>query len=170
MRDELLLYQLIKIMKTFKKVEDSFLKELGSNYKLTGPQVELLWIITFRDGSTITELSQIGLWHISTVMHLVAILEENNLIVKKQVVGDKRTWQVFITPSGRQIIEEIIQNVRAENNPIIVTGKRVAQELNMKLETFIEFGLRFSKELYGENYYSWIHQNTNKLKEMNNPL
>jgi MarR family protease production transcriptional regulator HPr len=166
MRDETLLYQLMKIMKTFKKVEDGFLKELGSKYDLTGPQVELLWIVTFRDGSTITELSQTGLWHISTVMHLVSILEHNELIKKKQVVGDKRTWQVFITNKGRKIIEEIIQIQRMEENNIVQTAKRVAGELNIDVETFIEFGLRFSKELYGESYYSWINQNTKKLDEL----
>ena len=167
MKDALLLYQLMKVMKTFKKVEDSFLKDLGSKYGLTGPQVELLWIINFRDGSTITELSQIGLWHISTVMHLVSILEENELIRKKQVVGDKRTWQVFITPTGRKIIEEIVQSAKSGDNQIIRIAKRVASELDMSVETFIEFGPRFSKGLYGENYYSWIHQNTEKMKEIN---
>jgi DNA-binding MarR family transcriptional regulator len=155
--------KLVKVMKGMKKIQENYLKNVGSEYKLTGAQIEVLWIISHRDGITFTELSELALLHLSTAMHLVNNLQKNSLVKKRNSTRDKRTWHVHITPEGKRIINEIIDKYINSNHPIMSVAREVEAEQEMNVQQFIDFGMQLVKKMNGEDYFKWVDQNSKEI-------
>lgn len=164
MSDIVLLFKLVKMMKTFKKIEDNFMQQNGEKFNLSGPQMEMLWLTYFHKDSTVSELSNLGLWHISTAMHLLQVLDKHELVSQVRDASDKRTTRVLITEKGSSVIEQMLFDLN-RNSPLITAFKKASEESKHEISTFIDFGLKLSKSIYGESYVSSIENTSKKLEE-----
>lgn len=161
--DRIRVVQLFKIMKALKKSHEIILKELSNEYNLSGAQLDLLWIVSHRSGSTITELAKIALIHITTVVHLIKILENNGLVKRIQSLNDKREWHALITEKGKSIIENLIKTHDYERNMILLAAKKAAEKSGVELDQFINCGLMMANELHGEEFLNWVNQNVKQV-------
>lgn len=90
---------------------------------LSPEQVGLLNSILEKDGSNMQELSVINDRDNSATTRLVDILEKKGFVERIGVLKDRRVWEIFITPNGK---EEIIK----ANNVGRVYVKKVLKDID----------------------------------------
>lgn len=100
-----LLHILINLIRGLYKSLDDDWRKAAAACGITTAQQHLLWILHFRDGSTLTELSDLGLWHVSTVMNMVDRMEAAGIVRKEVDCADARVKRVFLTAKGNEIRE-----------------------------------------------------------------
>jgi DNA-binding MarR family transcriptional regulator len=77
---------------------------IRENIKVTPAQAGILFLLTGKDGRTMSELSQILSIDNSTITGLVDRLEKMGLVRRKASPNDRRTSHVHVNPEG---IEEM---------------------------------------------------------------
>ncbi|SHK46006.1 MarR family protein [Desulforamulus aeronauticus DSM 10349] len=144
------LHVLLNLIRGLYKALDSDWRKAASEVGLTPCQQHLLWILSFRNGSTLTELSEIGVWHVSTVMSMVERMEKNGLVTKVVDLNDARTKRIFVTEKGSRVRKETLKGeehfrllslMNNMNEQEVKEGTKILQYLVSELlgERFIEF-------------------------------
>lgn len=103
-RKEAIVHMLLNLVRgLYKAIDDDWRKSAAQN-GLTVSQQHLLWILHFENGSTLSEISAYGLWHLSTVMDLVDRMESRGLVSKEIDHNDARTKRVYLTEKGKNLV------------------------------------------------------------------
>lgn len=80
------------------------------------------WFMLFRlheeDGLTQVELADKNLQDRPNVTRLLDTLEKNSLVVRAANPQDRRSYRIFLTKQGRQVVEEIFANITEERQRI----------------------------------------------------
>lgn len=147
----------------YKAIDNDWRKQAGE-IGLTPCQQHLLWILHFKNGSTLTELSEIGVWHVSTVMSMVERMEKNGLVTKEVDANDARTKRIYITDKGERVQQESIEGH---------DHYRLLELLNNMDSQEVEQGTKILhylvKELLGERFVEFVNSSSQQMiKEMNN--
>jgi MarR family transcriptional regulator, protease production regulatory protein HPr len=155
------LHIMINVLRAmYKTLEEDWTRQ-AKIYNLTSPQQHLLWILHFRDGSTITEIANIGLWHISTAMHLIDKLEDKGLVRKERMRNDKRASRVFLTKEGRALRHKMFNDDLSYYKLYSVIHKK-REEFGIGWDQLLAFGKAVTQELYGKDYVEFL-ESTSKL-------
>lgn len=94
---------LINLCRGLYKSIDDDLRQVAADFGLTPAQQHLLWVLYFNNGSTLTEISELGQWHVSTVMNMVERMEKMQLLYKVIDENDARVKRVFLTARGEEL-------------------------------------------------------------------
>lgn len=152
------LHVLLNLIRGLYKALDNDWRKAAAEVGLTPCQQHLLWILSFKNGSTLTELSEIGVWHVSTVMSMVERMERNGLVSKEVDSNDARTKRIFITEKGRRVRQETL---KGEGH------FRLLALLNNMKEKEVEEGTKILQylvsELLGERFLEFVHTSAEQI-------
>lgn len=124
---------------------------IAMQYNLSSAQQHVLYILACNEEPlTITEISQYGCWHISTVTRLLKpLLNEGYISITK---GKGKFKYVHLTKSGKLTLKSIAEDVFHRNNfPLNFGGIE-----STSLEQFVQIGLEILKNQKGSNFSDWV--------------
>jgi MarR family protease production transcriptional regulator HPr len=126
---------------------------LTKGYKLSPALQHILFILsTNHDPLTITDISKIGCWHISTVTRLLQPLIRENLVNVFQTKHNNKLKFVKLTDDGERLLKDILTTlVNARDFPFdlsIFTKEEVDQ--------FLHMGLTILQSQRGTDFTHWV--------------
>ncbi len=71
-------------------------------FDLTTPQMRVLAVLSINSGLTINELSTLTVTEQSTMSRTLDVLEERDMVRRRQRASDMRVREVEVTPKGRE--------------------------------------------------------------------
>lgn len=164
------LHMMINVIRAmYKTLEEDWTRQ-AKRHGLTFPQEHLLWILHFRDGSTITEVANHGLWHISTAMHLIDKLEEKGIVRKERVRNDKRASRVFLTEKGRDLRFKMASEDDFSTYKLYQVMQKKRDEYGFEWGKLLEFGLAVVQELYGKEYIEFVESSAKMIDAENDQI
>jgi len=130
---------------------------INKEHGISSAQQHLLFILsTHEKPLTISEISNLGCWHLSTVSRLLQpLIRENYINVQKS----KTKWKyVSITNKGLEKLREIAEQVFALwECPFDFTN---IEQNDVKI--FIEKGLKILSNFKEEEFLDWVKKPTSK--------
>jgi len=159
------LHMMMNVIRAMYKILEEDWTKQAKKHDLTSPQQHLLWILHFRDGSTISEVANFGLWHISTAMHLIDKLEEKGFVRKERLPHDKRSSRVFLTETGRAIRQKMMDDDDYTMYKLYSAMIKKREEYGFELGKLLEFGIAVMQEIYGRNYVDYLEMSYKKVEE-----
>lgn len=152
------LHVILNLIRGLYKALDNDWRRAAAEVGLTPCQQHLLWILSFRNGSTLTEISEIGVWHVSTVMSMVERMEKNGLVTKEVDANDARTKRIFLTEKGCRVRKETLKGEE---------HFRLLSLLNNMNEKEVEEGTKILQylvsELLGEKFVEFVNKSTEEM-------
>lgn len=152
------LHMLINLFRGLYKSIDDDIRRVAARYGLTPAQQHLLWVLSFNNGSTLTEISKLGQWHVSTVMNMVERMEKMELLYKIVDENDARVKRIFLTARGEELRK------RTEDN---VSSFRIAKMLaEMDMNEFSEEVkplIQLVRRLEGDKFVQFVEDSTRSL-------
>ena len=134
-------------------------RKIVRELNLTIPQHQLLWIIHFKPGSTLSQLAEYSLWTIANVTHVLNNLEKKKLAIKYMDPYDNRVKRVYLSETGEETIKKALKLAEGGYNLIKVFTQlgeeKVANGLN-SLFSLLEL-------MQSPEYVNFIKTNTQKL-------
>jgi MarR family transcriptional regulator, protease production regulatory protein HPr len=124
---------------------------INKEHGISSAQQHLLFILSAHEKPiTISEISNLGCWHLSTVSRLLQpLIRENYVTVQKSKTKYK---YVSITNKGFEKLMEIANQVfPLKEFPFDFSG--IEQE---DVQIFIEKGLEILKNFKGEEFLAWV--------------
>ncbi len=162
------LHMMMNVIRAMYKILEEDWTRQAKRHGLTFPQEHLLWILHFRDGSTITEVANLGLWHISTAMHLIDKLEEKEIVRKERVRNDKRASRVFLTEKGRDLRYKMMNEDDFSTYKLYQVMQKKRDYYGFEWGKLLEFGLAVTQELYGRDYVEFVETSAKMIDAENN--
>lgn len=152
------LHVLLNLIRGLYKALDNDWRKAAGEVGLTPCQQHLLWIVHFRNGSTLTELSELGIWHVSTVMSLVERMEKNGLVIKEVDPNDARTKRIYATEKGERIRES---SMKGEANFRLLG---ILDQMDPKeIEDGTKILYHLVNELLGEKFIEYVTSTSTDL-------
>lgn len=135
--------------------------DVVKKYNLSSAQQHLLYILSSSvEPLTITEISQLGCWHISTVTRLLQPLLNAGYISITN--GKGKSKYVRLTESGKLKLKSIAEDVfQRDNFPLNFEGIT-----NECLEQFAKIGMQIIKNQKGKDLSHWIKTSEPKAMEI----
>ncbi|MBP1932850.1 MarR family transcriptional regulator [Ammoniphilus resinae] len=159
------LHIMINIVRAmYKTLEEDWTKQ-AKKYGLTSPQEHLMWVLYFRDGSTITEIANVGLWHISTAMHLIDKLEEKGLVRKERLWNDKRASRIFLTKEGHDLQSKLLEDDYSSYKLYTIMQEK-KDAFGLEWEQLTKFGKAVVQDLYGKEYTDFLDASAKQIKAL----
>lgn len=122
----------------------------------------ILLIAYHLDGVSISEVSKLGIMHVSTAFNFSKKLEARGLVSLSKRVNDKRSTYVELTDEGRELFIETMQAMDPDKNSIVYASLSLQSEGGQfpefeELETIVE-------ELYGADYIDILNRSLSGIK------
>lgn len=113
-------------------------RSLLSPYGLTPPQYAVLARLGERDGSCVGELAQRLFVDGPTLGRTLGRMERDRLVRRIQSPSDRRTFQVWLTERGGELLAELRPEIRrAERQLLSGLGDRSIHQLKSMLRTML---------------------------------
>jgi DNA-binding MarR family transcriptional regulator len=113
--------------------EEKLTEKLFTKYDLNAATFGLLATLRCSappEGMTLTQLAQFVLVTPASITNRVDRLEERGLVKRQAVPGDRRRWLVELTPTGQELIDEIIpQYLENERQLLSVLDDKEQEQL-----------------------------------------
>ena len=139
---------------------------IANQLGITYPGLRILWILQFEKEITITSLSKIGLWDISTTHRIVANLRKLDLVDTNKSKEDNRIRLVSLTQDGWKVIDSVYALAfQMQLNPDLPCAIEKAMQKfnNGDFSKFIQIGLYLCTEMISEDYVNWVYNAMNTL-------
>lgn len=133
-------------------------KKIARELNLTIPQHQLLWVVHFKPGSTLTHLAEYSLWTIANVTHVLNNLEKKGLAIKYIDPHDNRVKRVYLTDAGEAVIKEALK--LSEGYSLIKVFNQLGEE---KVLSGLNSLFSLLELLQSQEYTNFIKTNTKKL-------
>jgi DNA-binding MarR family transcriptional regulator len=114
--DDKLIYLIFTAQQKLRTHLSNFM--IRENIRVTPAQAGILFLLTQKDGRTMSELSRILSIDNSTITGLVDRLEKAGLVRRDAGPNDRRTSHVYVSPEGMQEAEKAGGVVRKVNQEI----------------------------------------------------
>jgi MarR family protease production transcriptional regulator HPr len=129
-------------------------------------QLNILWIVYCYEGVRVTQIAEWTFWHPSSVVIHVKKMMEKGLVTIEKSDKDGRVVNVYLTDTGRKIIEEskvqapdVFRITRALESLEVRYGRNVAA-------LFFECLDFLAGELHGPEKIHWLRESENKTGRM----
>lgn len=155
--DPIRTHKLLNYMRgTYKVLENEWqknAKEIG----LTQAEQHVMWIVFTENEATITRISEVGLWDVSTVMQVLKRLKNKGFVIIEKKNSDRRISYVRLTEEGLTKIEASSKYSYSVGEYIDEYRSR-SKEHAQFLEELYEFQLEFNKHFHGSDFVNWIEK------------
>ncbi|WP_051688145.1 MarR family winged helix-turn-helix transcriptional regulator [Desulfofalx alkaliphila] len=158
-KDLVTMHTLLNLIRGLYKAVDEDWRNSATKTGLTVSQHHLLWILHFENGATLSQISDYGIWHLSTVMDLVERMEKAGLVRKEVDTNDARTKRVFITEKGEKILHSSIQHVSTFR-----FFKFLKEDKGNNIEQHINLLYNLNKTFHGDSFVNYVKQSSSKLE------
>ncbi|MTI79861.1 MAG: winged helix DNA-binding protein [Firmicutes bacterium] len=155
-----ILYVISNLIRGLNKALENDLKKTTSSHGLTLPQFYLLSIIYYKNGATLSEVSEYGNWHLSTVMDLIRRTEKKGLTRKELDGNDARTKRVYITEEGK----ELFNSLKDANDEYKFLETILQNESSESIEKKINSLYDMNKVLNQDRLVGYVRETANVLK------
>lgn len=145
----------------YKVLEDDWQKA-AKDLGLTTAEQHLLWILHFEKEATMTEIADIGLWDISTVVQIVNRLKKKGLIETKKRVHDRRISYCILTEEGLKKRKES-EKYRYKSMEYLKALSNNEETKDM-IPALLEFQKNFNQHFHGESFVKWVDKTTKNLE------
>ncbi|MBM7855413.1 DNA-binding MarR family transcriptional regulator [Desulfohalotomaculum tongense] len=154
-----LLHEILNLTRGLYKAIDEDWRKCAAKSGLTVSQQHLLWILYFENGSTLSQISEYGIWHLSTVIDLVERMERFGMVRKETDVKDARTKRVYITDKGKKMLKISWNN--KDNFKFIDALNLGNKEL---VQQYFDTLYRLNRLFNGEKFVQYVQKSTKKLR------
>ncbi|MCP8617689.1 MarR family winged helix-turn-helix transcriptional regulator [Salirhabdus salicampi] len=137
------------------------LRTLANKLGITYPGLRILWILHFEKEMSITMLSKIGLWDISTTQRIVSNLHKHNFIHVNKSEEDSRIRLISLNQNGWKLIENayiILSQMQADPDLPCAIEKALDKYNSDDFRKFLEVGLYICTEMISQDYVNWVHK------------
>lgn len=153
------MYTIINLVRGLNKAIDDDCRISASKVGVTVSQQHLLCILSFENGSTLSDISEYGLWHLSTVMDLVDRMERAELVRKEVDKKDARTKRVYITEKGQEALSASNKNLANFKFLNIIESLHTEELIQRNIGILYEL----NKAIHGENFVRFVEQSSKKF-------
>ncbi len=155
--DSIQTHKLMNYMRgTYKVLENEWQKnarEIG----LTQAEQHVMWIVYLEQEVTITRISEIGLWDVSTVMQVLKRLKNKSFVNLEKKVNDRRVSYVTLSEEGVVKVNASSQYSYAVMN-YLDEFKAKSRENAEFLEEMYQFQMDFNKHFHGNEFVKWVEK------------
>ncbi|WP_377888606.1 MarR family winged helix-turn-helix transcriptional regulator [Alkalihalobacillus sp. R86527] len=155
--DSIRTHKLLNYMRgTYKVLENEWqknAKEIG----LTQAEQHVMWIVYTETEVTITRISEVGLWDVSTVMQVLKRLKDKGYVVIDKKASDRRISYVRLTEAGLTKIDASSKYSYSVGEYIDEYRERSADHAAF-LDDLYQFQLEFNKHFHGSEFVNWIEK------------
>ncbi|WP_273832998.1 transcriptional regulator, SarA/Rot family [Guptibacillus sedimenti] len=155
--DSIQTHKLMNYMRgTYKVLENEWQKnarEIG----LTQAEQHVMWIVYLEEEVTITRVSEIGLWDVSTVMQVLKRLKNKLYVKLDKKANDRRVSYVTLTEEGHHKVEASTQYSYAVMNYLDEYRSRSAENAEL-LDAMYEFQMEFNQHFHGSEFVKWVER------------
>lgn len=155
-------YEILNLTRGLYKMIEEDWEKASRVFNLTHSQQHVLWLLHFQDGCTLTELSNYGVWHLSTLMDIVNRMEKKGLVRREVDQEDKRITRVFTTEKGEEIRKKTMEIDYAKYYRI---GPSLTLLSNEEVEQMISSLYQVCEKLLGDNFIHFIKCGKQILEE-----
>jgi MarR family transcriptional regulator, protease production regulatory protein HPr len=129
--------------------------EATREYPVSPAQQHILYILaTAGEPLTVTAISRIGCWHISTVTRLLRPLLAGGLVTMRHHKHNAKSKYVSITDTGEQLRRDLTGRlIETDDFPFDLSD--IPEE---ELQAFLRIGLRILQDQKGEDFVEWIRE------------
>lgn len=156
---EAIVHMLLNLVRGFYKAMDEDWRKSAAQNGITVSQQHLLWILHFENGSTLSEVSAYGLWHLSTVIDLVDRMESHGLVSKEIDNNDARTKRVYLTEKGKNLVKDTYACVNTLRFLDVVYNEENKQLLARNIETLYNLNRVF----HGDKFVNFVASSTDRF-------
>jgi MarR family protease production transcriptional regulator HPr len=159
----------INMVRGLKCGTEETLRTMSNKLGLTYPGLRILWILQFETQMTITQLSKVGLWDVSTTQRIIANLKKDNLVEVKKSDEDNRIRLISLTDKSRERISKVYQYGKEhKSDPRMSCAIEKAMEIydEEDFNTFIKIGMYLCQEMIGQEYVDWVYKSSEKIKNI----
>ncbi|MBO8137339.1 MAG: winged helix DNA-binding protein [Desulfotomaculum sp.] len=151
---------MLNLIRGLYKAIDEDWRKCASKSGLTVSQQHMLYILFFENGSTLSEISKYGLWHLSTVVDLVERMERSGLVRKEIDSNDARTKRVYITEKGIEKVKATFDNAGSFKFLNALELDNIE-----KLEEHVEILYRLNQAFNGNEFVQFVRNSKHKLRD-----
>ena len=155
--DSIQTHKLMNYMRgTYKVLENEWQKnarEIG----LTQAEQHVMWIVYLEHEVTITRISEIGLWDVSTVMQVLKRLKNKSFVKLEKKANDRRVSYVTLSEEGVVKVNASSQYSYAVMN-YLDEFKAKSRENAEFLEEMYQFQMDFNKHFHGGEFVKWVEK------------
>lgn len=136
------------------------IRQVLKKKELTFPGFRILWILYFDSNVKMRDLTTLTQTNISNVFRQLLKLEEEGLVVLKDV-KNSRIKKISITEKGNRKVQEFIdENSSNSELQIVRLIEKIPEE---ELLRFLDFSSKLSKELIGASYSEFVSHTSLKI-------
>lgn len=155
--DSIQTHKLMNYMRgTYKVLENEWQKnarEIG----LTQAEQHVMWIVYLEEEVTITKISEIGLWDVSTVMQVLKRLKNKRFVKLEKKANDRRVSYVTLTEEGQTKVEASTQYSYAVMNYLDEYRSKSVENAEF-LDAMYEFQMEFNQYFHGSEFVKWVER------------
>ena len=138
MKEALIFSQRVaQLSKALWKVIENDLQRWIKPFNLNINEYHILWISYYLNGSSISEIAELGVMHVSTAFNFSKKLEERGLLQFLKREDDKRNTYIQLTDKGKEIINSLLESYQREDNDL-VSGSLPLRNLYGKFPELLE--------------------------------
>ncbi|WP_044748360.1 MarR family winged helix-turn-helix transcriptional regulator [Bacillus alveayuensis] len=153
----LLAHELFNLWRGFTKVMEEGQQRFAKDLGITTAEQHLLRIVYFEKEATISRISEIGLWDLSTVMQLIKRLKAKQLVETKKKENDMRVSYVSLTKAGKEVYEKS-QQFESPLFSFIHEFYQESEQNRELLHQVVSFQKRVNAHFNGESLIEWIEK------------
>lgn len=147
--DLLLKQQLLLMVRALYFDMENKWAEMGKEFNISPAQQHILFLLSTNDNAlSPTKIGELGCWHTSTVTRVLKRLQANELIYVKEKRNHLGFKVVSMTGKGKQILQEIINKVKSNEQFPFETGHLSEKEIF----SFLECGKSILDVRKGEDF------------------
>ncbi|MBN8208183.1 BlaI/MecI/CopY family transcriptional regulator [Bacillus sp. NTK071] len=155
--DSIQTHKLMNYMRgTYKVLENEWQKnarEIG----LTQAEQHVMWIVYLEKEITITRISEIGLWDVSTVMQVLKRLKNKAFVKLEKKANDRRVSYVSLTDVGLEKVDASTQYSYSVMN-YLDEYREKSEEHAEFLKEMYQFQMDFNKHFHGSEFVNWVEK------------
>ncbi|WP_347549699.1 BlaI/MecI/CopY family transcriptional regulator [Pseudalkalibacillus hwajinpoensis] len=155
--DSIQTHKLMNYMRgTYKVLENEWQKNARA-IGLTQAEQHVMWIVYIEKEVTITRISEIGLWDVSTVMQVLKRLKNKAYVRLDKKSNDRRVSYVSLTEEGQEKIDASARYSYAVMK-YLDEYRNQSQENAEFLDAMYQFQMDFNKHFHGHEFVKWVEK------------
>ncbi|TLS36405.1 winged helix DNA-binding protein [Pseudalkalibacillus caeni] len=145
------------------KVLESDWQKHAREIGLTQAEQHVLWIASIEKEATITRISEVGLWDVSTVMQVLKRLKDKGLIEMHKKESDRRISYVTLTDQGWEK-KEASKAFSYKIFDYIHDFVNESEENEQLFQCVVKFTRELNRHFYGNDFTHWVEKDSKVTK------
>ncbi|WP_051556541.1 MarR family winged helix-turn-helix transcriptional regulator [Alkalihalobacterium bogoriense] len=156
--DKSYLHVLVNNIRGLTKILENDLEKAAENIGLTASEHHILCIVFVEKEITMSEIAEVGLLDISTVMQVIKRLIKKGFVQTAKKETDRRITYVTLTEKGKTLHRQSFSDTYLLFNYIEAKLEKSSERDHEQTTYFLEFLKEVNEDFHGSDYIHWIHR------------